>query len=122
MPRTLSVVLSCAAAVLAGCAGVSPAPRGAAEPGAVAALDRFGPGPCNPSVAAALAGAGIPVSQVRGLTYGLYRGTRHDRITGYDAWVKLAGQPGAVVVGMDATCHVRQVYAREGARLPDSGR
>ncbi|WP_237904281.1 hypothetical protein [Azospirillum brasilense] len=104
--------------LVAACAGLSPPPQAAAEPGAVSALDRLSPNRCNEAVASSLAGVRIPVSDVRYLAYGLYRNIPGD-IVGYDAWVGLNSQPGAVVVQLDEYCAPRQIYAREGARLPD---
>ncbi|WP_247877316.1 hypothetical protein [Azospirillum brasilense] len=109
-----------ASVVLTGaCAGLSPPPQAAPEPGAVSALDRLSPNRCNGAVASSLAGVRIPVSDVRYLAYGLYRNIPGD-IVGYDAWVGLNSQPGAVVVQLDEYCAPRQIYAREGARLPDA--
>ncbi|WP_247883104.1 hypothetical protein [Azospirillum brasilense] len=102
---------------MAACAGLSPPPQAAPEPGAVSALDRLSPSRCNEAVASSLAGVRIPVSDVRYLAYGLYRNIPGD-IVGYDAWVGLNSQPGAVVVQLDEVCTPRQIYAREGARLP----
>ncbi|MBB3262559.1 hypothetical protein FHW79_000146 [Azospirillum sp. OGB3] len=83
----------------------------------MSALDRLSPNRCNGVVASSLAGVRIPVSDVRYLAYGLYRNIPGD-IVGYDAWVGLNSQPGAVVVQLDEHCAPRQIYAREGARLP----
>ena len=107
------------AVLVAACAGLSPPPQAAPEPGAVSALDRLSPSRCNGAVASSLAGVRIPVSDVRYLAYGLYRNIPGD-IVGYDAWVGLNSQPGAVVVQLDEVCTPRQIYAREGARLPDA--
>lgn len=106
-------------ALVAACAGLSPPPQAAPEPGAVSALDRLSPNRCNGAVASSLAGVRIPVSDIRYLAYGLYRNIPGD-IVGYDAWVGLNSQPGAVVVQLDEYCAPRQIYAREGARLPDA--
>lgn len=99
-------------------AGLTSPPQAAPEPGAVAALDRLSVGRCNEEVASSLAGAGIPIADVRGLTYGLHRDFDRGNIVGYDAWVALANQPGAVIVQLDEYCTPRQIYARDGARLP----
>lgn len=118
-----TVMLGGAAGLLAGCAdltaGLTPPPQATPEPGALASLDRLSPGVCNPVVASSLAGARIPIADVRALTYGLYRDQRRGKIVGYDAWVSLKDQPGSVVVQMDEDCTPRQVYTRDGARLPD---
>ncbi|QCO13975.1 hypothetical protein D3869_01295 [Azospirillum brasilense] len=103
---------------MAACANLSPPPQAAPEPGAVSALDRFSSNPCNEVVASSLAGARIPVSDVRYLSYGLYRDIRRGEIVGYDAWMGLNSQPGAVVVQLDAVCTPQQIYARGGAQLP----
>lgn len=118
--RTILRGVAMASAVLMGaCAGLSPPPQAAPEPGAVSALDRLSANPCNGAVASSLAGVRIPVSDVRYLAYGLYRNIPGD-IVGYDAWVGLNSQPGAVVVQLDEYCAPRQIYAREGARLPNA--
>jgi len=98
------------------CAGLQPSPRGTPEPGAVAALDRFNANACNEAVASMLAGARVPVSQVRGLIYAVNWGV--EEIVGYEAWVSLKDQPGAIVVRLDRECQPGQVDARGGARLP----
>lgn len=112
--RIIALALALAAG---GCAGLHPIRLSAPEPGMVATLDRYSASPCNEAVAAALAGARVPASQVDGLVYGLYRGL--EDIVGYDAWVSLKNQPGSVVVHLDASCTPTQIYGRGGARLPD---
>ncbi|TWA87470.1 hypothetical protein FBZ83_101332 [Azospirillum brasilense] len=108
------------ALLMAACANLSPPPQAAPEPGAVSALNRLSSNSCNPVVASSLAGVRIPVSEVRYLAYGLYRDIRRGEIVGYDAWMGLNSQPGAVVVQLDALCAPQQIYARGGARLPDA--
>ncbi|WP_211109109.1 hypothetical protein [Azospirillum tabaci] len=108
-----------AVVLVAACSGLSPPPQAAPEPGALSVLDRMSPNRCNATVASSLAGVGIPVSDVRYLAYGLYRNIPGD-IVGYDAWMGLNSQPGAVVVQLDEYCAPRQIYAREGARLPSA--
>lgn len=107
---------------LAACQGIAPPPAGRADPATLSALDRFNSNSCNPAVASVLAGTGVPAQQIRGLTYGIYRSVTGDQITGWDAWVGLTDQPGAIVVSMDGDCRPRQIYAREGARLPTGSR
>ena len=113
--RVGSVASAC---FMAACAGLSPPPQAAPEPGAVSALDRLSPNPCNEVVASSLAAVRIPMSDVRYLAYGLYRNIPGN-IIGYDAWVGLNSQPGAVVVQLDEYCVPQQIYARGGARLPN---
>ncbi|MBB3264068.1 hypothetical protein FHW79_001683 [Azospirillum sp. OGB3] len=108
------------ALLMAACANLNPPPQAAPEPGAVSTLDRLASNPCNEMVASSLAGVQIPVSDVRYLTYGLYRDIRRGEIVGYDAWMGLNSQPGAVVVQLDSLCAPQQIYARGGARLPSA--
>ncbi|WP_247895249.1 hypothetical protein [Azospirillum brasilense] len=84
----------------------------------MSALDQLSSNACNEVVASSLAGARIPVSDVRYLTYGLYRDINRGEIVGYDAWMGMNNQPGAVVVQLDAVCTPKQIYARGGAQLP----
>ena len=104
--------------LVAACTGLQAPATANPEPGAVAALDRLASNRCNPVVAQALAGARVPIAQVDGLVYGLYRDINRDKIVMYDAWVSLKDQPGAIVVQVDEDCSLKQVYARGGARLP----
>lgn len=108
------------ALLIAACANLSPPPQAAPEPGAVSALDQLSSNACNEVVASSLAGARIPASEVRYLTYGLYRDINRGEIVGYDAWVGMNSQPGAVVVQLDALCTPQQIYARGGAQLPSA--
>lgn len=107
---------------LAACQGIAPPPTAQADPAIVSALDRFNENACNPVVASVLTGTGIPAQEIRAVTYGFQRSLIGDRITGWDAWVGLTDQPGSIVVAMDGDCRPRQIYAREGARLPTAKR
>lgn len=113
----LSVMLLTACAGMA--TGIEQPRQAPPEPGAVASLDRLSNSQCNPQVASSLAGARIPIADVQGLTYGLYRDGHRGDIVGYDAWVKLRDQPGAIVVQLNADCSPRQMYARDGAHMPE---
>ncbi|AWK89239.1 hypothetical protein DEW08_21385 (plasmid) [Azospirillum thermophilum] len=104
---------------LGACAGLTPVSTAAPDPATVALLERSAPNDCNPSVASVLAGAGIPAAAIRDVTYGLYRDEFSDRIVRYDAWVYLTDQPGAIVVAVDRDCRPIQIYARDGARMPN---
>ncbi len=115
----VSVMLLTACAEMA--TGIDQPRQAPPEPGAVATLDRLSASPCNPQVASSLAGARIPMADVQGLTYGLYRDARRGDVVGYDAWVKLRDQPGAIVVQLNADCSPRQMYARDGAHMPAPG-
>jgi hypothetical protein len=110
------------AILLAACASMETGlelPRQAPpEPGAVDTLNRMASNDCNPQLTSSLAGARIPIADVRGLSYGLYRDARRGDIVGYDAWVALRDQPGAIIVQLNADCSPRQIYARDGARMP----
>jgi hypothetical protein len=104
--------------VLAACGSIAPPPVATPDPAVLAALDRNASNSCNPSVASVLTGARIPASDIRGLSYGIYRDEFRDIIVRWDAWVYLNSQPGAVVVTVDEDCRPIQIYARGGAKLP----
>ena len=106
------------AMIVAGCSGLHPPATAAAEPGAEAALNRMAEQPCNLTVAEALAGAHVPVSQVDHMAYGFYRDSNTGNITMYDAWLALKGQRGSLVVQMEPSCRLVQVYTRGGAKVP----
>ncbi|CAO3436129.1 hypothetical protein [Azospirillum doebereinerae] len=108
--------------VLTACASLRPPPMAVPETAMVSTLERFSPNPCNPAVASVLAGANVPLSNIRSVAYGLYRDEITGRIIRYDAWVGLKDQPGSIVVTVDDTCRPIQIYAREGARLPVAAR
>lgn len=44
-------------------------------------------------------------------------GRENARVDGYDAWAQRSGQPGSIVVRVDTRCGLREIYARDGARL-----
>lgn len=78
---------------------------------------------CAGETAAALAGLGLDrddIERVQLLTerHNGQSGSRH--VTGYRAWVRLAGQPGHLVIALDSHCRIEQAYLEGGARLPDA--
>lgn len=104
-------------ALLGACGGLTPPPRATPEPGAVAALDRANRHPCNARIASALAGAGIPMARVSNVTVRERQDSYLQRVQGYDAWVMLADQPGAVIVDLSPACLLNQAYTRGGASV-----
>lgn len=104
--------------LLAACGSIAPPPVATPDPAVLAVLERNAANSCNPSVASVLTEARIPASDIRGLSYGIYRDEFRDIIVRWDAWVYLNSQPGAVVVTVDEDCRPIQIYAREGATLP----
>ncbi|CAO3439147.1 hypothetical protein [Azospirillum doebereinerae] len=121
-PKIANTVLTGTALIgamfVASCSGLHPPALAAAEPGAEAALERMAPHPCNHVVAEVLAGAQVPVSRVDHMTYGLYRDDRTGNITMYDAWLALKDQPGSLIVQVNPSCELAQVYTRGGAKVP----
>lgn len=122
MTTRVTVPTLVTALLLAGCAdlteGMTPPRQAAPAPGAVASLDRMSPSVCNPELARALAGARIPVENIRELTYGIERDEPRGKIIRYNAWVYPKNQPGVIVVQMDGDCNLQQIYPRDGATLP----
>lgn len=117
---TLAVGL---AAVLSACVSTMPAVQGTADPATKAALDRFASSRCNDTVAAALAGAGVPASAIR--SYSLETVPRQTGSTyygsGIDGWVGLNGQQGTLVVSMTDSCSLHTVYGRDGMAMSGRG-
>ena len=75
---------------------------------------------CNQESATALASRGVAAASIAsGFYLAVTSGGREGgRRTGSEAWITLVGQPGSIVIDHDLNCGVRQIYARDGARLP----
>ena len=106
------------AAMLTACAGLNPPQQAATDPAYQARLDQFTNHRCNDRTAGALQGAGIAADSVTELYYTKILDTTNDRISRYIAWMRLAGQPGQLVVENDGmTCRAIQIYTRYGAKV-----
>ncbi len=103
-------------AVLGACAQVPTRP---ADPATVAALERATSHPCVEAAARGLAAAQVPVGQVGQVffTEQVSQMEDNDVIVGYLGWIRVAGQPGYLIVDTDQFCRVEQVYTRDGMRL-----
>lgn len=75
---------------------------------------------CNPQSAAALAARGVTAADIAsGFYLAVSSGGREGgRRTGWEAWITLFGQSGSIVIDHTLDCGVRQIYTRDGARLP----
>jgi hypothetical protein len=102
--------------VVAGCAQ-------AVEPEApattVAAIERLRPHECSGATARGLSAAGLSGADVQSLFYTeqVARSGDEDYLVGHQAWARLNGRPGYMIVDMNQFCHPRQVYTRDGLRL-----
>jgi hypothetical protein len=106
------------AAMLTACAGLKAPQQVATDPAYKARLDRLTSHRCNDRVAGAVQGAGILADQITELYYTRDFDSSNDRIIRYTAWMRLAGQPGQLVVDADAlTCRPMQIYTRYGAKV-----
>jgi hypothetical protein len=106
------------AAMLTACAGLNPPQQTATNPAYEARLNQFTNHRCNDRTAGALEGAGIPANSITELYYTEVRDSTNDRIARYIAWIRLAGQPGQLVVENDGmTCRATQIYTRYGAEV-----
>jgi hypothetical protein len=106
------------AAMLTACAGLNPPQQAATDPSYEARLNQFTNHRCNDRTAGALQGAGIPANSVTELYYTEVMDSTNDRIARYIAWMRLAGQPGQLVVENDGmTCRATQIYTRYGAEV-----
>jgi hypothetical protein len=106
------------AALLTACAGLNAPQQTATDPAYEARLDQLTNHRCNDRTAGALQGAGIPANSITELYYTEVVDTTNDRIDRYIAWMRLAGQPGQLVVEEDGmTCRAMQIYTRYGAKV-----
>ena len=106
------------AAMLTACAGLNPPQQAATDPAYEARLNQFTNHRCNNRTAGALQGAGIPANSITELYYTEVMDSTNDRIARYIAWMRLAGQPGQLVVENDGmTCRTTQIYTRYGAEV-----
>ena len=106
------------AAMLMACAGLNPPQQAATDPAYEARLNQFTNHRCNNRTAGALQGAGVPANSVTELYYTEVLDSTNDRIARYIAWMRVAGQPGQLVVENDGmTCRAIQIYTRYGAKV-----
>ena len=106
------------AAMLTACAGLNPPQQAATDPAYEARLNQLTRHHCNGHTAGAVQGAGIPANSITELYYTEVMDNTDDRIERYIAWMRLAGQPGQLVVENDAnTCRATQIYTRYGAKV-----
>lgn len=119
MPHAIRMV-ALLSLFIAGCAG-EPRPAPSAAPSElVAALRSRAAHACNEATAAALVARGVTASMVASIYYIPLSsgGMEQSRRIGSQAWIGLVAQSGNVVVDLDLDCDVRQLYTRDGARLP----
>ena len=108
-------VIACLAVALAGCTVPPSAP---APPEMVQRVALLNEHPCAGATARALTGAGLTADQIRELFFQpMTSGGIANRVIGYLAWSRIAGQPGFLVADMDPDCHMRTVYTRDGMQL-----
>ena len=86
----------------------------------VAALRAKAGHACNLESAAALAARGVTAADIAsGFYLAVSSGGREGgRRSGWEAWITLVGQSGSIVIDHTLDCGVRQIYTRDGARLP----
>ena len=88
-------------------------------PASLAAVRGLTPHACNATTASVLDALGVPSTAVRSIYYerpdtGSSRGVA---ARGYEAWVRLADQPGDLVVRHDDGCRFITSYTRGAIRL-----
>ncbi len=103
-----------------GCASERQAASLAPPGDLVAALRGKAAHVCNDATAVALAARGVTAGALASAYYIPVSGGGRDggRVTGWEAWITLNGQPGSIVVEHNTNCSLRQIYARDGASLP----
>ena len=111
-----TAMLLIAAGTLSACAGFEAPRQEATNPAYEARLAQLAQHQCNSRVAGAVEGAGVRPEEITELFYTREMDGTNDRIVRYTAWMRLAGQPGHLIVDADAlTCRAMQVYTRGGA-------
>ena len=88
-------------------------------PASLAAVRGLTPHACNATTASVLDALGIPPAALRSIYYERPpSGTTHGTpAQGYNAWVRLAGRPGDLVVRHDDGCRFITSYTRGAIRL-----
>ncbi len=79
-----------------------------------------GASPCETVVTERLDQLDIDIADVRSIFYDrkIQLGTVHDSVIGIDAWVNFHSCKGSLVIAMDRSCRVRQVYTRDECEVP----
>jgi hypothetical protein len=75
---------------------------------------------CAPAAVAVLSGYGLSPDLVRSVSFDVDRRSSQDGgsvVTGHRAWVRLADQPGHLVVRFDRFCRFEDAYTEGGARI-----
>jgi hypothetical protein len=88
-------------------------------PATLAAVHGLAPHPCNPTTAGVLDALGVPPAAVRSIYYERPPiGNSHGIVEqGYTAWVRLADQPGDLVIRHDDWCGFVTSYTVGTVRL-----
>ena len=110
-------LLAASTVVLAACATATPrlAPP---APATLAAVRGLAPHPCDATTASVLDALGVPPTALRSVYYDpRVSGTEHAYLQGYDAWVRLADQPGDLVIRHDQDCRFLTSYTSGTVRL-----
>ena len=91
-------------------------------PATLAAVRGLTPHACNATTASVLDALGVPPAALRSV-YDDPRvsGTEHAYLQGYDAWVRLADQPGDLVIRHDQGCRFITSYTSGTVRLGTGG-
>ena len=120
LPRSARVGLPPAAflaGILTACAIATP-PLASPAAATLAAVRGTAPHPCNATTASVLGALGVPPDALRSIYYDpRVSGTEHAYLQGYDAWVRLAGQSGDLVIRHDDGCRFIGSYTTGAVRL-----
>ena len=75
---------------------------------------------CNAVVASRLAEIGVDKADIEKMFYMRQTQSRSDDevVVGYNAWVDLKSCAGSVVIDLDTSCRIRQVYTRGQCTVP----
>ncbi|MEZ5668526.1 MAG: hypothetical protein R3F55_14005 [Alphaproteobacteria bacterium] len=115
-----AIALAAAGALLAACQS-DLSGRTAANNAAVTAGYPFSAGNrCDGEVSRQLQTAGVQPASVESISYLAQQQVIRNELqeVGFDANVRMVGQPGLLVVDLTEECFTRQVYTRDGLSLP----
>src|SRR3954453_2352685 len=116
-PRVGQLPVAFLAAILAACTTPTP-PLAPSAPATLAAVRGLAPHRCAATTASVLDALGVPPAALRSIYYDpRVSGGERGFLQGYDAYVRLADQPGDLVIRQDAGCRFLTSYTSGTVQL-----
>lgn len=118
-PVCIAVACMAMTAFLSACG--TPGPEAPVAPSSVVAEYPFPQdAPCAGIVAGSLQDTGLQPADVRLIEYSrreMINGRGATRFLGWDAWTRLNGRDGALVMRIDTICRIEEAYTRNGLSI-----